>query len=180
MIRKAFAISIVFTVVSVVCQSQTELIANTIKTCDNSQNIESDSSIQYPNSKKSLHLPKNWTGKFEGELPMLIASTEKDSNTFSLRAFQAWDVYSKDELFEIIKKDHPEHNEFDYLNHHILIHKTEGAIGRYELYFHVDESKESENSWMWHFVFYIRSIEQNTDLICQLNYLLLQFIKGFD
>ena len=48
----------------------------------------------------------------------------------------------------------------------------------YDLLF--EKSKEFENRWTWHFVFNLRNLKQNEELICQLNFILYQFIKEFD
>lgn len=160
--------------------SQVELIVNHLTSCESDFKVKTDSSIKFPNSENRLHLPSNWNGKFEGELPSLKTSVTDEYKTFSVNATQAWNTFNRDELYEIIKKENPINKEFQYLNHNFLICKTDGAIGRYELYYHIDESKEFENRWMWKFVFGIRNIENNKNTICQFNMIIEQIVKEYE
>lgn len=156
--------------------SQVDVIVNNLINFNDEAIKLSDSLIKFPTSNRSLKLPRNWKAKFKGELPSLYANSEGNY----IIGHQSWDPYPKGALFNQIKLDTTmalSYIEFNYCNHQFLLTKIEED--KYKLHYHIDESEEFENHWMWAFTFKHKELE-NKNFLCELGYIIKQIVEEYD
>ena len=178
MLKPIFAFLIALFITNTI-NAQLKSIANELTACNKYTENRTGTKINFPNSKNFLRLPNKWEGSFQGDNPRLIAQKTTDSISFFVKAYQVWDTFPKGELFEFLKEDNSAFYDFEYLNHHFLITKDlEGDICK--IIWHVDESIEFKNRWMWTFEFKINSITNNSNILCDYHSIIIQIMKEHD
>jgi len=160
--------------------SQVEKIKQTIINC--SRISENDTLIITNELEKhNLTVPLGWTGEFMGELPMLNLVNNTTKDTFAIFAYTAWDSYPKGELFDTIKFINPKakFTKIKIEGHDFLMFTQLSPTKRLklELMFHVDTTESFENRWVWTFQLFSPIQEVPEEIICDLKYIILQFIK---
>ncbi len=173
--RKTITAILVFICSICMSYAQSDSIASKLKECENNVYLDTLSkNIKFPNSENLLHLPNKWSGEFTGELPSLKLKPNKKSTIIGR---QVWDTFSVDEFYKTHESESSDLTRFSYFNHEVVILKNKNNL--FDLYFHNDNDKKSENRWMWIFTFYSSPLNLNDKLICEINQILKQIIVEY-
>lgn len=163
--------------ISNIYYSQSKKVSKLFKRCEETKLEDSLwNKIKYPNSDRFFYLPDNCKGSFSGELPSLYYSdTSNVKKKIKLKAIQVWDSFTKEYYYDHLKTIYNDIIRFKYLNHDFILYKNEN--NQFKLCFHIDESKDSDNHWMWIFEFYISPSQFDKETVCKLNFVIHQIVE---
>lgn len=159
---------------------QSKKISKLFRRCENPKIVDTLSNkIKFPNSDRYFYLQESCQGTFSGELPSLFYSdTSNVEKPIKLKAIQVWNSSTKEYYYNDLKSIHSDISRFKYLNHDFFLYKSEN--NRLKLCFHVDDSKDSDNLWMWIFEFYIPPSKFDKEIVCKLNFVIQQIVEESD
>ncbi len=156
--------------------SQISEMKELFESCE-TESIITDRKLDFPRTESQLTLPLNWTGEFKGELPMLIAKKQIGNDVFVLRAMNPWNVDSREGFENQLKEWHAKHTYLKMAETDFFMYLDEER-SQYRLVFHIDNSKEYENRWIWDFYLNVNP-KSNPELICEIKKIVIQFVETY-
>ncbi len=157
--------------------SQVDQLKESLERCVVSS-IQTDIKIKFPHSENQLKLPIGWTGEFIGESPMLVARKQIGTKIFKLRVTNPWNVDTREGFENQMKEWHSNNIKLKIAGTDFFMYLDEER-DQYRLIFHIDDSKEYENRWIWDFYLNIKPDADNQDLICEIKKIVIQFVETY-
>lgn len=159
-----------------ISNAQSKNISKLFQNC-NDYKINDSISIFDKYHNFTLRLPKQWNGEFKGDTPSLLAYKKSGSSKIWLRQNTAYDV--QDDNNERKKSD-PNFIGINFIESQeivIIEHSKiddERSIHGYEF-----DYKNERTGWVWKFYLTTFKEEINSNDICEIKYIIKQFIQKY-